>query len=75
MKSTFVAKKVREEKESGKDPKPWSVSDKRIMTIETLKSRGDMVKKAFLDVGISIKPDGSEDHLILIKNARPDQID
>ncbi|KAG5976731.1 hypothetical protein E4U56_001401 [Claviceps arundinis] len=38
------------------------------MTIETLKSRGDMVKKAFLDVGISIKPDGSEDHLIFIKN-------
>ncbi|KAG6090709.1 hypothetical protein E4U15_000062 [Claviceps sp. LM218 group G6] len=82
MKSTFVAKKVREEKESGKDPKLWSVSDKRIMTthvvkdaIETLKSRGDMVKKAFLDVGISINSDGSEDHLISIKNVRPNQID
>ncbi|CCE34825.1 uncharacterized protein CPUR_08764 [Claviceps purpurea 20.1] len=78
----YVAKRVREEKESGKVPQPWSVSDKRVMTthvvkdaIEILKDRSDMVKKAFLDVGISIKPDGSEDHLINIKDIRPDQID
>ncbi|KAG5995432.1 hypothetical protein E4U52_008320 [Claviceps spartinae] len=43
--------------------------------IETLKSRGDMVKKAFLDVGTSIKSDGSEDHLINIKNPSHDEDD
>ena len=34
-----------------------------------------MIKKAFLNYGISIRPDGTEDHLIRIKDIPIDKID
>ncbi|KAI8404168.1 hypothetical protein FOFC_15662 [Fusarium oxysporum] len=58
----------------------WSVSDRRIMTtwviaraFERLKTKKDLIEKAFLDVGITVRPDGSQDNLIRIKGI--DEID
>ncbi|KAG7423230.1 hypothetical protein Forpi1262_v015605 [Fusarium oxysporum f. sp. raphani] len=58
----------------------WSVSDRRIMTtwviaraFERLKAKKDLIEKAFLDVGITVRPDGSQDNLIRIKGI--DEID
>lgn len=61
----------------------WSVSDKRVMTTHVTASaldrlyttRKDMIKKSFIDTGIAIAPDGSQDHLINIKMMAPEQID
>jgi hypothetical protein len=60
----------------------WSVSDKRVMTTHVvatafrrLQSDPGRIIKAFKDCGISIAPDGSEDHLIKIKNIAPDKIE
>ncbi|KAG7429100.1 hypothetical protein Forpi1262_v009430 [Fusarium oxysporum f. sp. raphani] len=58
----------------------WSVSDRRIMTtwviaraFERLKTKKDLIEKAFLDVGITVRPDGSQDNHIRIKGI--DEID
>ncbi|KAM5380051.1 hypothetical protein ACJZ2D_003698 [Fusarium nematophilum] len=60
----------------------WTVSEKRIMithvvaaAIQQLEARPEMVAKAFLNCGISVRPDGAEDNLIRIKDISPDQID
>jgi hypothetical protein len=60
----------------------WSVSDKRIMTTwavlkaaKRLKARLELVSKALQQCGISIRPDGSEDALIRIKDIPPEAID
>ena len=59
----------------------WSVSDRRIMTTWTvaqaarrLKEKNDMVRSAFIQTGISIRPDGSQDYLIRIKDVAKSQI-
>ncbi|EEU38504.1 uncharacterized protein NECHADRAFT_88606 [Fusarium vanettenii 77-13-4] len=69
------------EREKGEDFK-WSVSDKRVMVthvvasaLKRLSAKSEMVKKAFLNCGISIRPDGAEDWLIRIKDIPSDQID
>lgn len=41
--------------------------------IKRLRNRPDLVEKAFLDCGITVRPDGSQDHLISIKDI--DKID
>ncbi|UPL03100.1 hypothetical protein LCI18_014034 [Fusarium solani-melongenae] len=58
----------------------WSIKDKRIMTtwvisraIQRLAQRREMIAKSFLTCGISVRPDGSQDHLIHIKDI--DEID
>ncbi|KAI8710466.1 hypothetical protein NCS52_01563600 [Fusarium sp. LHS14.1] len=58
----------------------WSVKDKRIMTtwvvsraIQRLAQRPEMIAKSFTTCGISVRPDGSQDHLIHIKDI--DEID
>ncbi|KAL6411770.1 hypothetical protein AUP68_04144 [Ilyonectria robusta] len=70
----------RKEREEGLDFR-WSVSDKRIMTthivaaaIQRLIEKADMVKKAFLNCGISVRPDGLEDCFINIKDIPSEQI-
>ncbi|KAK5018205.1 hypothetical protein LTR60_001599, partial [Cryomyces antarcticus] len=53
----------------------WTVSKRRITTThvvaaaaQRLRQHAPLVKKAFVECGISIAPDGSEDHLIKIKD-------
>lgn len=69
------------ENELGDDMK-WSVGDKRVMithivsrTIQRLKQHTEMVEKAFLNCGISVRPDGSEDNVIAIKDIPSERID
>jgi hypothetical protein len=52
----------------------WSVSDRRIMTTwitqrawERVKQHRDIIEKSFLDTGITVRPDGSQDNDIRIK--------
>jgi transcriptional/translational regulatory protein YebC/TACO1 len=68
--------------EKGSDFK-WSVSDKRVMithvvarACERLNSAegAEIVRKSFLNCGISILPDGSEDSFIKIKGIKDDEI-
>lgn len=61
--------------------KKWSVPDKRVMTTHTvaaackrLSEQPDLVINAFYQCGISIKPDGSEDHKIRIKDVPSEAI-
>ncbi|KAK7219082.1 hypothetical protein V2G26_007085 [Clonostachys chloroleuca] len=61
--------------------KKWSVQDKRVMTTHTvaaackrLSEQPDLVINAFYQCGISIKPDGSEDHKIRIKDVPSEAI-
>ncbi|KAG6990644.1 hypothetical protein FocnCong_v012824 [Fusarium oxysporum f. sp. conglutinans] len=63
-----------EAEEARKRKTEWSVSDKRVMTtwivaraFERLKNNRDMISKAFLEAGITVRPDGSQDNLIRIK--------
>jgi hypothetical protein len=69
------------EREKGPDYQ-WTVGDKRVMVthvvaaaLRRLNSNPDLVKKAFLNCGISVRPDGSEDCFISIKDISADQID
>lgn len=62
--------------------KVWSTSERRVMTTwvvskaaAKLASRPDLVKKAFVECGISISPNGSEDNLVKIKDIKPEDID
>ncbi|KAJ3454068.1 hypothetical protein MRS44_018700 [Fusarium solani] len=62
--------------------KEWTPRDKRVMTtwvvaraVERLSQRPELVEKAFLNCGISIRADGSQDHLIRIKDISSDEID
>ena len=69
--------------EARADFKGWSLSTRRIFTtyvitevMRLLAKRGDLIRKSFIDTGIAIAPNGSEDHLIKIKclqeaNIRP----
>jgi hypothetical protein len=59
-------------KEQQNPSKKWLVSDPSIMTTWTvaqaarrLKEKNDMVQSAFIQTGISIHPDGSQDYLII----------
>jgi hypothetical protein len=57
----------------------WDPSRKRIMTTylvaraiqRLIKEKPDLIAKSFLDCGLSVAKDGSEDHLIRIKDAPP----
>lgn len=58
------------------------MSDKRIIithvvssAIERLKAQAEMIEKAFLNSGVSIRPDRTEDNLIRIKGIPIDKID
>jgi SAP domain/DDE superfamily endonuclease len=60
----------------------WDVSKKRIMTTHVvsaaarrLANNPELIQRAFLHTGISINPDGSENHLISIKDIKPEDID
>jgi hypothetical protein len=60
--------------ETGKMPDPWTLRNRREMATvivgrawERLQKDPDLIKRAFLHYGISIHPDGTEDHLINIK--------
>ncbi|KFA55586.1 hypothetical protein S40293_09216 [Stachybotrys chartarum IBT 40293] len=60
----------------------WSVSDKRIMitwavakAAKYLQNRPELIQQAFIQCGISIRPDGSEDSLIRIKDIPIEAID
>ncbi|CAG9942603.1 unnamed protein product [Clonostachys rosea f. rosea IK726] len=62
--------------------KKWSVQDKRVMTTYTvaaackrLSEQPDLVSNAFLQCGISIRPDGSQDDKIRIKDVPAEAID
>jgi hypothetical protein len=59
---------------NGGMPQPWTLRDRRQMATvivgrawERLQADPDLIQRAFLNCGISIHPDGSEDHLINIK--------
>ncbi|KAM5357374.1 hypothetical protein ACJZ2D_016337 [Fusarium nematophilum] len=58
----------------------WTVSEKRIMTtwvvaraMERLRNRPDLVEKAFIDCGITVRPDGTQDRLISFEDI--DEVD
>lgn len=61
----------------------WTVSDRRVMTTHVVAEaarkladeKADLVRKAFLECGISVHPDGSQDHLIRIKDISNSVID
>jgi hypothetical protein len=60
----------------------WSVSDKRVMTThvvaeawQKLQTRSELVQRSFQQCGISVAPDGSQDHLIRLKGIEKDKID
>jgi len=79
-----VTDRMEAEWEARADFKGWSLSTRRIFTtyvvaevMRLLAKRGDLIWKSFIDTGIAVAPDGSEDHLIKIKclqeaNIRPD---
>ena len=67
--------------EKGADFK-WSLSDKKVIithvvsiAIKRLQNDPKLIKRAFLNCGISIRPDGIEDSFIRIKDIPSDQID
>jgi hypothetical protein len=69
------------EKERQKPGMKWSVSDRRIMTtwtvaqaVRRLEERDDLVQRAFIQTRISIRPDGTQDYLIKIKDITKTQI-
>ncbi|RYO82107.1 hypothetical protein DL764_009660 [Monosporascus ibericus] len=71
----YIAKKEDQHFQQHGSPMVWSVSDRRIMIThiiqqawERLCKREHLIRKAFRDCGISIRPDGSEDDLINIKD-------
>ena len=61
----------------------WSVSDKRIMTTWIVAAaakklygdRKEMTQQAFVQCGITIRPDGSQDDRIKLKDIKPTEID
>ncbi|KAI8648651.1 DDE-1 domain-containing protein [Fusarium keratoplasticum] len=62
--------------------KPWTATEKRAMTThivakawEQLQERPEMVEKEFYSCGIGLRPDGSEENLISIKDIRKEEID
>ncbi|RYO84901.1 hypothetical protein DL766_009945 [Monosporascus sp. MC13-8B] len=80
--SRYIAKKEDHHFQQHGRPMVWSVSDRRIMTThiiqqawERLHRREFLVQKAFRECGISIRPDGSEDSLINIKDIANSEID
>jgi hypothetical protein len=69
-------------KEKEKPDMKWTVSERRIMTtwvvakaIRRLEEHLEIVQRAFIHTGISIRPDGSQTSLIRIKGIEPSQID
>ncbi|KAH7114029.1 DDE superfamily endonuclease-domain-containing protein [Dactylonectria macrodidyma] len=63
------------EKQPDFDDKKWTVSDRRILTthvvgyaMEALYQDREMIRKSFLECGISVDPWGTEDSLIKIKD-------
>ncbi|KAM5358326.1 hypothetical protein ACJZ2D_015395 [Fusarium nematophilum] len=65
-----------------KSSKPWTPTEKRVMTThivvkawEQPQERPEMVKKAFYSCGIGLRPDGSEENLISIKDIKKEEID
>ncbi|RYP24437.1 hypothetical protein DL765_000457 [Monosporascus sp. GIB2] len=78
----YIAKKEDQHLQQQGGPMAWSVSDRRIMTThivqqawERLYGREFLVQKAFRKCGISIRPNGSEDNFINIKDVDNSQID
>ncbi|KAJ0129359.1 ER degradation-enhancing alpha-mannosidase-like protein 1 [Fusarium oxysporum f. sp. albedinis] len=70
------------ELDPARNPKPWTSTEKRVMTThivakswERLQERSDMVEKSFYTCGIGLRPDGSEEHKISIKNIKKEEID
>ena len=62
--------------------KKWTVSERRVMTTfvvaaaaRKLAEKASLVQKAFIECGISILPDGSQDHLINVKDIPSSDID
>jgi len=69
-----VTDRMEAEWEARADFKGWSLSTWRIFTtyvitevMQLLAKRGNLIWKSFIDTGIIIAPNGSEDHLIKIK--------
>jgi hypothetical protein len=65
---------LEELEERGMLPSPWTLKDRRKMTIvivgrawKRLKADTGMIKQAFLQYGISVHSDGRENHLINVK--------
>ena len=48
----------------------WTVAQ----AVHRLREKDDMVRRAFIQTGISIRPDRSQDHLIRIKDVTKSQI-
>ena len=48
----------------------WTVAQ----AVRRLEERDDLVRRAFLQTGISIRPDGTQDYLIKIKDITKTQI-
>ena len=79
-----VTERLEAEWEARADFKGWSLSTRRILTtyvvvevMRLLAKKGNLIRKSFINTGIAVAPDGSEDHLINIKclqegNIRPD---
>jgi hypothetical protein len=68
--------------DTGKLPNPWTLRDRREMATiivgrawERLQADPALIQRAFLHCGISIHPDGHEDHLINIKGVDNSSID
>ena len=63
------------QEDAGEDIEKWTTKDKRVMVTHVVAAAWErfcstkkaLVQKAFKDVGLSIRPDGSEDHLLSIK--------
>ena len=62
--------------------KKWTVSERRVMTTfvvaaaaRKLAEKAILVRKAFIECGISIQPNGSQDHLINIEDISSSDID
>jgi hypothetical protein len=63
-------------------PEFWSIRDRRIMATHIvamvwthLSANRELIRKAFLNCGISIHPDGREDHLLNIKGVNNTAVD
>jgi hypothetical protein len=78
-----AANKYIEQLESEKRlPEVWSIADRPVMVIHIvamawahLSANKELVRKAFFNCGISIHPDGRENHLISIKGVKNTDID
>lgn len=74
--------KYEEEFEASPTFTKWTVSDKRIMSTlvaaraldRFYNEKKHIIQKSFVDLGLAIPPDGSQDHLIRIKTVAADQI-